>query len=424
MNVVDLVCTLCGAVYPEPAVPQPGSRSKDLYTCPACGPEGILDVRYDLSRVQWPPVHNLAHHPMYGQTIWRYLELLPVRTTSGLPTLAVGMTPLAQHPRAAQWLGVRALWIKDDGRGPTASFKDRASAIGVTRAMMGGHRTIAAASTGNAACSLAGAAANVGLEAIIFVPAAAPEAKVAQLRAFGAKVLLVQGTYADAYALCQESVAAFGWYNRNCAVNPYLVEGKKTAGLEIAEQLAAMGAEVPDWVAISVGDGCTLAGIWKGLTEMHALGVIDRLPKLLAVQAAGAAPLYRAFHAGLETVVPCEANTVADSISVGHPRNPQKALRAVRASGGTFVTVEDEAILRAAPKAAALTGIFAEPTAAAAFAGVQAARAQGIVAAQAAVLVMVTGNGLKDIRGATARAPEAHQVPRDVEAVRQVLQLK
>jgi threonine synthase len=258
----------------------------------------------------------------------------------------------------------------------------------------------------------------LGLKAYIFVPASAPEAKLAQLLVYGATVLQVEGDYADAFHLCQEAVASFGWYNRNCAINPYLVEGKKTGGLEIGEQLAA---RLPEVVAVAVGDGCTIAGIWKGLSEMHRFGLIPRLPRLLGVQAEGAPPIARAFAAGKNSATPCPAQTLADSINVGAPRNGVKALRAVRASGGQFVTVSDEAILEAIPRLARGSGVFAEPTAAAAFAGIQVAREKGFIGADETVLQVVTGSGLKDVRGALRSVRGPHRIPPTLDAVRQAL---
>jgi threonine synthase len=248
------------------------------------------------------------------------------------------------------------------------------------------------------------------MTAHIFVPETAPEAKIAQLCVYGARVFLVKANYDKTYDLCQEAVARFGWYNRSAAVNPYLVEGKKTCGHEIAEQLSTN--EMPDWVAMSVGDGCSIAGCWKGIKEMRRLGIIDRLPKMLAVQAEGAAPLHRAFESRSESVVRMEnASTIADSINVGMPRNPVKALRAVRESDGVFVTASDHAILAAIPMVARLTGVFAEPTAVAAVAGVEAARAKGIVRADESVLSVLTGNGLKDVK----TAMKATVAPRPIE---------
>ena len=242
----------------------------------------------------------------------------------------VGFTPIVDSPRLAQHLGIRQILLKDEGRNPTGSFKDRSSAVGVSHALQVGAKTIACASTGNAASSLAGHAALAGLPAYIFVPHTAPEPKVAQLQVFGATVFAVNSSYDDAYDLCTKVCQEFGWYNRNCAINPVLVEGKKTAGLEIAEQSADFGG-VPDWVAVSVGDGCTIAGIWKGLCTMRELGVIDRLPRLLGVQAAEVKPIDYALQHG-ELPKDEHGTTIADSIDVHVPRNWHKAVRAIHES--------------------------------------------------------------------------------------------
>jgi threonine synthase len=414
-KIARLTCVQCGAHYREGEHP---------YTCPACGIEGILDVEYDydVARASMK-ARGLGTTPADRLgSIWRYIDLLPISGEKGLPRLQIGGTPIVDAPRLAQQAGVAAVAIKDDGRMPTASFKDRASSVGTTKARELGFQTIACSSTGNAASSLAGFCADAGLKAIIFVPAHAPPAKVAQLRAFGATVLLVEGSYDQAYHLCEEACRVHGWYDRNCAVNPYLVEGKKTCGLEIGEQLAS---DPPDWVVVALGDGCTTAGIWKGMREMQLLGVLPRLPRILAVQAEGAAPLTKAWDAknygdgkGYEKV---EAKTVADSIAVGEPRNWRKALRAVKASEGAIVSVTDDAILEAARDIAAKTGVFAEPTGAAPLAGLLRARAAGIVAAKDRVLLVVTGNGLKDVAGASAKAPPAHRIGVSLEDVARVV---
>ncbi len=259
---------------------------------------------------------------------------------------------------------------------------------------------MACASTGNAATSLAGAAASVGMPCVIFVPEFAPEPKLAQLLVFGARVFRVRGSYDETWEMCQRACDRHGWYNRNAAVNPTLVEGKKTGGLEIAEQC---GDEVPDWVAVSVGDGCTIAGIGKGLVEMHALGFIPRVPRLLGVQAEGARPLVEAFRAGCD-LEPGKAETLADSICVGHPRNWRKALSRVRESRGAFVAVSDDAILEAQRETGRRSGLFGEPAAAAAVAGLRQAVADGIVGRRASALVLLTGSGLKDVRAALRAA--------------------
>jgi threonine synthase len=244
---------------------------------------------------------------------------------------------------------------------------------------------------------------------VIFVPQFAPEPKVAQLLMFGARVIRVRGTYDETWELCQRACERYGWYNRNAAVNPSLVEGKKTCGLEIGEQ---MGTEVPDWVAVSVGDGCTLAGIWKGLHEMHALGFIPRVPRMLGVQAQGARPLVDAFEAGGD-VVPGGAETIADSICVGHPRNWRKALRAVRASGGAFVAVPDDAILEAMCEAGRRAGVFGEPAGVAGLAGLRQAVRDGLVEHRQTALAVVTGSGLKDVRTAIRVAGAPFDLPPD-----------
>jgi threonine synthase len=403
-----LQCIVCGREYP----------AGDCLTCHECGPsEGILDVLYDYDMVASTLTPEALRKRPHNH--WRYRELLPVASDLPLPRLQVGWTPVYDADRLAAHLGVRQLFLKDDGRNPTASFKDRASSVAVMKAIEFGYDTIACASTGNAASSLAGFAADVGLRSYIFVPERAPEPKVAQLLLFGANVVRVQGTYDEAYDLCMQAVATYGWYNRNCAVNPYLVEGKKTAGLEIGEQMAG---GIPDWVAVSVGDGCTLAGIWKGLREMLRLRVIDRLPRLLAVQAEGSQAVARQSKSEGEPPLQAHpAETVADSICVAIPRNWRKAVRAVRESGGQFVVVPDEAILEALRFTPRLTGVFGEPAGVTGVAGVRQARRDGVIGAAESVLAMVTGNGLKDVQTATRAAGEPFSVAPDLEEFQRVV---
>ncbi|MEO8584597.1 MAG: threonine synthase [Acidobacteriota bacterium] len=411
-KVTGLRCVLCSAIY---------AHGEVEYTCPRCGIEGILDVEYDHDLIS-RTFGKAALAANRDLSLWRYRALLPVPDDAAAlpaPRLQVGYTPVVEAPALAKELGLGAFFVKDDGRNPTASFKDRASSVGVLRARWLGRTEITCSSTGNAASSLAGFAAEAAMNAFIFVPATAPEAKIAQLLVYGARVFLVEGPYEDAFRVCQAAVEAFGWYNRNCAINPYLVEGKKTCGLEIAEQ---MSANVPDVVTVALGDGCTTAGIWKGLVEMKRHGVIDRLPRLLAVQAEGAAPLAATFARGDERIEPIDANTLADSINVGAPRNGIKALRAVRASGGAIVTAKDEAILAWIPRLARATGVFAEPTGVAALAGLEAALEKGLVRRGERVLHVATGNGLKDTRGAMRSVGPPTRIPPDLDAVRRTLE--
>jgi threonine synthase len=381
-------------------------------TCPACGPEdGILEIRFDLDRVRaaWR-AEPLSSRPLNH---WRYRELLPLDPAAVPQNWPVGWTPVLDLARLAREMGVAQLLVKDEGRNPTASLKDRASSVGVAHAMQYGATTIATASTGNAATSLAGHAALAGKQAMIFVPQSAAAPKLAQLLVYGACVFSVAGPYDDAYRLCSAACERYHWYNRNCAINPVLVEGKKTCGLEIAEQCAVGG--VPDWVVVSVGDGCTIAGIAKGLTEMHALGMIDRVPRMLGVQAAGVAPIeYALEHGALPREV--SGTTIADGINVAVPRNWRKATGAVRASGGAIVSVSDEQMLAALAQAGR-HGVFAEPAAAAGVAGVKTAVERGIISHDERVLVVVTGSGLKDTVSAMKAVGQPIQIEADLDAV-------
>lgn len=388
-NVVGLRCVQCGKELPA---------VQGIYTCPSCGPQnGILDVEYDYQainrRVGRAAIANSRDYSMF-----RYLPFLPVNPDSPRPHLRVGWTPLFRPQELNKSMEMTNLYVKDDGQNPTASLKDRASVIAVIKAREENALTIACSSTGNAASSLAGNAAAMGMHTYIFVPDRAPQGKIAQLLVFGANVISVQGTYEDAFRLSAEAIDRWGWYNRNAAINPYLVEGKKTVALEIAEQL---NWEIPDWVVLSVGDGCTIAGVWKGFKDLYRAGWIDRLPKLAGIQSKGCSPLADAY---LEqrTWQPAKENTIADSIAVGVPRNPEKALRAVRESGGTMVTVSDEEILAAMCQLGQTSGIFGEPAGVAGISGVKRLVEQTVIGTKEKVVAIVTGNGLKDVKNAIA----------------------
>jgi threonine synthase len=409
-HVLSLKCTICGAEYGVGEV---------TYVCPKHGDDGILDVVYDYGLI----AQRIGPERLAGnrdRSMWRYLPLLPVDPAtvrllrdSSSPFASVGWTPLYRASRLANQLGLKRLWIKDDSRQPTASLKDRASAIAVVKARELGYEIVTTASTGNAAAALSGLCAAVGQPNVIFVPRTAPEAKVAQLLAYGSTVLLVDGTYDQAFDLCLEAAREFGWYNRNTAYNPYMSEGKKTVAYEICEQLAdtlladdssagsRVGWQAPDAVFVPVGDGCIIGGVHKGLCDLLALGWIGHMPRLYGVQAAGSSPLVDAWQRELEgwEMEPVEAHSVADSIVAGLPRDRIKALRAVRGTGGAFVRVDDEEILAAILALSRGCGVFAEPAAAAAYAGLSRAIEQGLVTSDDRTVVLVTGSGLKDIAG-------------------------
>ena len=302
------------------------------YVCDRCGDAGTLDARYDYAAIGGVLTpESLTADP--ERSMWRYRPLLPLGSRTAVSALGVGWTPLIEAERLARRWGVGRLWIKDEGRQPTASLKDRASAVALARAAQEGAEIVTTASTGNAAAALAGLAAGTGQTAVIFVPETAPEAKVAQLLAYGAFVILVEGTYDDAFRLCQETVGRFGWYNRNTGINPYVGEGKKTVALEIAEQL---GWEAPDAVFVSVGDGSIIGGVHKGFRDALELGWIDRMPRIYGVQAAGSSYLAEAWLTGEDVVTkpPVSADTAADSISADLPRDRVKAMAAVVDTGG------------------------------------------------------------------------------------------
>jgi threonine synthase len=316
------------------------------------------------------------------------------------------------------------VWVKDDGLQPTASFKDRASAVAVVKAMETGARIITTASTGNAAAALSGLCASVGQANVIFVPETAPQAKIAQLLVFGSRVILVRGTYDDAFGLCLKAAKTYGWYNRNSGFNPYMTEGKKTAAYEICEQL---DWKAPDRIFVSVGDGCIIGGLHKGLKDLLALGWIDKMPKLMGVQAEGSSYLYAAWKNGEDilTKPPITAQTVADSISAGLPSDRIKALAAVTETGGAYICLSDNEILAAIPELARSTGVFAEPAGAAAYAGLVKAVDQRLVSGDEKIVVLNTGNGLKDVTGAMQAVDSAgtkpYRIMPDLAALERVL---
>jgi threonine synthase len=387
-NVKAAVCVKCGAEF---------EASDDAYACTRCG--AVLEIVYDYAFVK----SRLTREKLAASkdfSIWRYLELLPVEEGSKLCPLRTGWSPLYKTEKLGETIGLSNLYVKDDGVNPTSSLKDRASAIAVVRAFHAGKGTVSCSSTGNAASSLAGAAAAMGLKSIIFVPERAPVGKVTQLLIFGAVVLCVKGNYEQTYRLSAAAIDKYGWYNRNAAINPYLSEGKKTVSFEIVEQL---GYVCPDYVAVSVGDGCTIAGVWKGFKDLYAIGLIDKLPRLISVQASGCCPINRA----VERNTPIEwmdENTLADSIAVGAPRNGDKALAAIRESGGLTVNVSDEEILAAMRLLGKSSGVFGEPAGVAGTAGLINAARQKLIPPDALVVSLVTGNGLKDTASAQKAA--------------------
>jgi threonine synthase len=401
-------CSVCGQEYGPDEV---------TYTCLKDG--GNLDVilDYDSLKAGWK-ISDLTLRA--EPSLWRYQPLLPVGDpwADGTPLRAAGWTPHFRVEGLASQIGLERLWIKDESRNPTASFKDRASAVVVTRAREIGAQVVVTASTGNAGAALAGMAAAVGQRAVILAPRTAPPAKVAQLLVYGAEVLLVEGTYDEAFDLSVQVADEFGWYCRNTGYNPFTAEGKKTASFEIWENilLPRYYGRRPLSIFVSVGDGNIISGMHKGFVDLQRMGWLETMPRLYGVQAAGSAAVANAFKAGTDTIVPVKASTLADSISVDLPRDGYRALRAVRETGGSYITVEDTEILAAITRLGKI-GIFAEPAGSTAFAGLVKAVGEGLVQADDPVVVVVTGSGLKDVGAAREAAGEAPVIEPTLQAV-------
>jgi len=399
-------CTECGAFYQEAEV---------QFVCPACARaqqpsgvlRGVLEVVMDALPAAWPAA--LPASPEFLRAF------LPLPKTDFLPPIPVGDTPLLPVPHLRRAMGMKNLWVKDDTRNPSGSTKDRASLLVVAKAREYGRETVAAASTGNAATALAAVAAAGGVRAVVFVPAAAPQAKLVQMQSYGAVVLPVDGTYDQAFELCLEACRTFGWYNRNTALNPFTIEGKKTVALEIA---AALAPSALDAVLIPTGDGVILSGVAKGFADLKRCGLLRLTPRLIAVQPEGAAAIVNALRSGAETITPVlRAASVADSLTVETPRNALQCLRAVRSFGGGGVTVSDASIVGAIAELARLTGVFAEPAGAAALAGLRVALEQELVGRDERVVLLVTGTGLKDIPAASRAVKRPAPIPPNLDSV-------
>ena len=408
-------CSICYQEYAPDEV---------QYTCPKDG--GNLDVILDYVAIR----KNIAPEDILAVTegsLWRYLPLLPLEDPGGegTPLRAAGWTPVYAPPGLRRDLDMERLWVKDESRNPTASFKDRASAVVVARGREIGAEVVVTASTGNAGAALAGMSAAVGQKAVIFAPRTAPPAKVAQLLIYGAKVMLVDGSYDEAFDLTVQVAQEFGWYCRNTGYNPFSAEGKKTAAFEIWEMvergLVEHSEAAPLNVFVSVGDGNIVSGIHKGFKDLLTLEWMGHMPRIYGVQAEGSAAIANAFFAGTEEITPVTAYTIADSICVDLPRDGVRAVRAASETGGSYIVVSDVEILDSIA-ALGKAGIFAEPAGATAYAGLLKALQQGLVDPSEPVMVINTGSGLKDIKAAMQATPEAPVIQPTIEAVKAQLE--
>jgi threonine synthase len=402
-----LRCVVCGKEH----------KLEAIYTCQACG--GILDVRYDEKRIAGIGVSTLFPPPAPG--LWRYKYLLPVAREDAMLSLAEGGTPLLDSPTLAEMLQLDHLFLKDETRNPSGAFKDRPMAVGVSKAVELGFSSVVTASSGNAAASLAVYAAKARLRCIVFVPERTPIGKVAHAVICGAKVIKVKGDYSNSYRLAMDLATGPSMMNLTTTfINPFTVEGDKTAAYEIYSQL---GEIAPDWVIIPTGAGPLLYGIYKGFQEIRRLGLISKIPRLVAVQAAGCSPIVSAFRSRQSVkpwgAVRTTASAIADPLR-GYEKDGDLLLSAVYSSQGFAVAVDDEEILNAVRTLGTREGVFAEPGGAASVAAVKKLVAAGAIGRSDKVVCLITGHGLKDPSAAVPKG-QVTTVEPDIDEVKKML---
>jgi len=379
-------CTNCGAQY---------SYKYAKYLCPSCSkskapllpPKGVLKINYNYEKLKSEGVN----FDKLKQS--NFLELLPIKSTKSLPNLSIGNTPLYSIDKIDNSKLNFNLFLKDDSQNPTYSFKDRASAIVSAYAKEKGIDTIITASTGNAGSSLAGICAAQKQKAIIIVPESAPIAKLTQILIYGATIIPIKGTYDEAFDLSIKATEKFGWYNRNTAFNPLTIEGKKTVAFEIFEQL---NYTVPDRIFVPVGDGVIISGVYKGFEDLLKLNLIDHMPTIVAVQAKKSNNLVRNINNKVFEIE--KSTTIADSISVDIPRNFYMTQDYLNQYNGEYICVTDDEILEASSILSKNTGLFSEPAAIAAFAGMLAYIKDDKLPDISNNIVLLTGSGLKDLK--------------------------
>ena len=363
--------------------------------CPTCG--GLLELLHPR-----PAGDGTAHRALFEARwgrrevmnlsgVWRYREMV-LPGVQDVVTYPEGNTPLLARSAIAEWAGAANLLLKHEGLNPTGSFKDRGMTVGVTQAKRIGARAVACASTGNTAASLAAYAAQAGIPALVFVPAGqVAQGKLAQALAYGAQTLVVRGDFDDCLRLVQETSRRLGVYLLN-SINPFRLEGQKTIVLELLDQLRW---EAPDWIVVPAGNLGNTAAFGKALLEAREWGLIDRMPRLAAVQAAGAAPFARSFQEGFATRYRIKADTVASAIRIGDPASYDRAVRSIHETNGVVTAVSDAEILEAKAVVDA-AGVGCEPASAASVAGVRQLIAQGVMHPEARSVAVLTGHVLKD----------------------------
>ena len=381
MNNHILKCITCKKEFD----PKPG-----LYYCEDCGQiMGTLEVIYDYETIK--EKSNIKDMKFDKKaSMYQFNFLLPTESKCKFDEY-VGGTPLYKF----DFLGIKDVLLKYDGSNPSSSYKDRASSIAINRALDEGNDTVFCASTGNAASSLAMLNAHTKMKTYIFVPAAIPDGKRAQLEISGAEVMAVEGTYDEVYDLSLELGLKKGWYCRSAAINPYLLEGKKTGAFEIIIQ---NDFKIPDYVLIGVGDGTIISSLYKGFWEFKEIGLTDKIPRIIGVQAEGIPTIKKVFDKGKPyTPITIKGKTIADSISVGKPRDVIKACTYIEACNGYFITLSDEEILDAIVELGKETGLFAEPAGVVPYGGLKKLIYEEKITESDTVCLVITGNGLKDV---------------------------
>ena len=400
-----LVCIECGAKY---------SPSEIIYKCRRCG--NLLSVEYK-SEVMNPNVSN--NWIRRDLSVWRYMELLPISDRNKIVSLGEGGTTLNKCPRLSNELNLRRIYVKNEGENPTGSFKDRGMTVGVTKALELGMDRVACASTGNTSASLAAYAARAGLECIVLIPSGKVAfGKLVQAIIYGARVIQVKGNFDDALKIVEELCSTYPIYLLN-SLNPFRLEGQKTIAFEIWDQL---GHNAPDKIVVPVGNAGNISAIWKGFKELYSMGLVNKLPKMIGIQAEGAAPIAGSLKKGLEEVKFVKnPETVATAIRIGSPVNWKKAVKAIKESGGLAETVSDKEILEAQKLLARCEGIFVEPASAASIAGLIKLTKMDLIERDEVVVCIATGHGLKDPNIVLGQFPKPIEVEASLEAVAKLI---
>ena len=403
-------CINCGTKYPIDEV---------VYFCRKCG--DILEIKIDYDIVE--DILKKSGWRKTPLSVWRYRDLMPISDPTKIVTLNEGGTGLNKCNRLGEALGCKQLYVKNEGENPTGSFKDRGMTVGVTKAVELGAKSVICASTGNTSASLAAYAARAGIRCAVLIPSGKiAYGKLAQAIIYGARVIQVRGNFDQALEIVLKISEKHGNIYLLNSINPFRIEGQKSLGYEICEQL---DNDPPHRIVVPVGNAGNISAIWKGFVEFHNLGLVKSLPKMTGIQAEGAAPIAQAIKTGSKEIKPVnKPETIATAIRIGAPVSWKKAVNAIRDSGGTAETVTDEEILEAQKMLSRLEGLFVEPASASSIAGLKKLVENGDVDKDERIVCVTTGHGLKDPDVAIRMSEKPLEVDAEVEAIERVLGLK